>query len=152
MPLYSFTLKGQTSGNLASIEAARAAFRRWIQAHEEHNFEARMALYDPQFVLLNASAPRVVGIEAFRKVSAASFQANQGGSLEYKEEFAFGGADMAVLVGSFLIGSPEGATKRSIAGRVALVFCRNTQGEWRIVLDIDNNPPDVTPEQFGRGP
>ena len=58
---------------------------------------------------------------------------------------------MAVIIGAYYFLPPENtqATEQEHAtGRVTLVYRRNDSGKWKLLCDMDNMPPDVSPSMF----
>jgi len=132
-------------GNLGSIAAARATFLGWMKAFNDRDIDALMSYYDVNIVVRPATSSQVVGIEAVRAWLRSLLPSLTGTTMLYKEDFAFGGEDLAVLIGTFLFESSNGPGP---AGRVALTYRRDGRGEWKLVFDVDNNPPDASLELF----
>jgi len=133
------------SENIALI---RANLDTWMAAFNAKNLDGLFALYDAESVYANASAPMMVGIPAIREWYAAAFE-NVAGTLHFSEEKAFAGSDMGLLVGKYYFEPPAGEVAgENDTGRVALVYRKNEDGAWKLLFDMDNTPPDVTPADF----
>ena len=141
-------LADAASGNTESVIAARAALDQWVGAFNARDLDALMAQYDDEIVYLNAGAPAAVGSEAVRASFQGMFGAVEGFTLRYQELQAFGGADMAVLIGTYMLEPPAGVEVPAPTGRVSLVYRLTDDGTWKLIHDIDNNPPDATPAVF----
>jgi ketosteroid isomerase-like protein len=90
------------------------------------------------------------GVDEIRPWYEQAFKMMEG-TLLHQEEAAFVEGNMAVLLGAYYFSPPEGVTppeEAHLTGRVALVYRRNEAGEWKLLFDMDNTPPDVTPAQF----
>lgn len=90
------------------------------------------------------------GIKQIKPWYDQAFQKVQG-TLRYKEEAAFIDGNMALLLGAYYFEPPAGVTPPEdvhLTGRVLLAYRRNDAGEWKLLFDIDNTPPDVTPALF----
>lgn len=132
------------------IHKVRKSLERWLTAFNAKDSDALFALYDPESIYANAAAPLMRGIEEIRPWYEQAFKVIEG-TLHYKEEAAFIESGMAVLLGAYYFAPPDGVTPpedAQLTGRVLLAYRRNDAGEWKLLFDIDNTPPDVTPALF----
>ncbi|MEM9596297.1 MAG: nuclear transport factor 2 family protein [Acidobacteriota bacterium] len=132
------------------IEHVRKNLETWLAAFNARDIDTLFSLYDPESVYANAGAPMMRGVEAIKPWYEEAFK-NIEGTLLHKEEVAFIEGSMALLVGAYYFAPPDGVTPPSdalLTGRVALVYRRNDAGEWKLLFDMDNTPPDITPESF----
>lgn len=122
----------------------------WIRAFNDKDIDTLMSLYDPEHIYANAASPLMRGIEEAKPWFLDAFK-NVEGTLHHKEEAAFIENGMAILLGIYYFEPPEGVTPpedANLTGRVLLTYRRNADGEWKLLCDIDNTPPDVSPASF----
>lgn len=133
------------------IAKVRANLQAWLRAFNDRDIQSLLALYDEDSVYANAGAPLLRGVEQIRPWYEQAF-ATIGGTLRYKEENAIQDTRLAMLLGIYYFEPPQGqrpVADAPLAGRVALVYRRNVNGEWKLLFDMDNNPPDVSARDFG---
>lgn len=133
----------QNSQELAKIHQN---LNEWLEAFNAKDLDRLVALYDPESVYANAAAPLMRGIDQIMPWYAGAFDAIEG-TLLYKEEQAFVDQNLGIVIGAYYFKPPEGEAPE-MTGRVALLYRRNEKGEWKLLFDMDNTPPDVTPEIF----
>ena len=134
----------------SELDKVRENLESWLAAFNAKDSEALFALYDSESIYANAAAPLMRGIDEIRPWYEQAFKVIEG-TLHYKEEAAFVESAMAVLLGAYYFAPPEGVTPpedAQLTGRVLLAYRRNDAGEWKLLFDIDNTPPDVTPALF----
>ncbi len=122
----------------------REALQLWLDAFETKDLDALCSRYDPEAVYANDGAPLMMGVGEIRPWFEQAFKMFQG-DLLFKEEVLIAGSDMAVMSGKFCFRT-EGEDDET--GRVGLVFRKNEEGEWLLLFDMDNRPPDVLSEDF----
>lgn len=128
----------------------RQNLNAWLAAFNAKDADALFALYDPESIYANAAAPLMRGVEQIKPWYEHAFQAIAG-TLHHKEEAVFVEGNMALLLGAYYFEPPQGAEAPKdahLTGRVLLAYRRNDAGEWKLLFDIDNTPPDVTPATF----
>lgn len=128
----------------------RQNLNTWLAAFNAKDADALFALYDPESIYANAAAPLMRGVDQIKPWYEQAFQAIEG-TLHHKEEATFIEGNMALLLGAYYFAPPEIAEAPEgahLTGRVLLAYRRNDAGEWKLLLDIDNTPPDVTPATF----
>ena len=134
----------------SEIDKVRENLMTWLAAFNAKDSNALFALYDPQSIYANASAPLMRGVDEIKPWYEQAFKAIEG-TLHYREEAAFVEGSMALLLGAYYFAPPAGVTPPEdahLTGRVLLAYRRNDAGEWKLLFDIDNTPPDVTPALF----
>ncbi len=132
------------------IEKVRQNLSNWLAAFNAKDSEALFALYDPESIYANAGAPLMRGLDEIRPWYEQAFE-NFEGTLHHKEEAVFVEGNMALLLGAYYFAPPPGVTlpeDAHLTGRVLLAYRRNQVGQWKLLFDIDNTPPDVTPSLF----
>ncbi len=132
------------------ISKVRHNLQQWLTAFNGKDIETLFSLYDAQSVYANAGAPLMRGVEQIRPWYEQAFS-NISGTLLYREEAAVQDGNLALLLGAYYFQPPEGTTAppdAHLTGRVALVYRRNESGDWKLLFDMDNSPPDVTPATF----
>jgi len=132
------------------LRKVRKNLNTWLAAFNARDIETLFTLYDPDSIYANAGAPLMRGVDEIKPWYEQAFKMIEG-TLHHKEEAAFIGGDMAMLLGAYYFAPPEGVTPPAnahLTGRVSLVYRRNNAGDWKLLFDMDNTPPDITPETF----
>ncbi len=126
------------------IEEVRNALNRWLKAFNDNDIEALMAIYDPEIVYANSAKPIEIGIPAVKAGFINSFAIKP--KVFFKEEQAIAVDGLGYLAGQFRVAGthPEDGSNVGEVGRVVVIFRKNDAGEWKLVFDMDNRPPDVT--------
>jgi len=128
--------------DVALIEAAAD---EWIVAFRTGDIDALMSLYMPNAFVALHGQPALRGSDEIRAYFAPKMgTANVEFLLEYEQIEVHG--DVAHLVSKYwYTGTPkEGGDPYRDAGRSALIYKRDTDGRWKIYLDIDQATPDVS--------
>lgn len=132
------------------LDKVRHNLATWLAAFNAKDADALFALYDPESIYANAAAPLMRGVDQIKPWYEQAFQVMEG-TLLYKEESAFVEGNMAILLGAYYFEPPHGTEAPEgahLTGRVVLVYRRNAAGEWKLLFDMDNTPPDVTAATF----
>lgn len=132
-----------------SADSPRKALASWLSAFNARNAEALMALYDPEAVYANDNAPLMRGIDAIRPWFENTFASTTAKAL-FKEEALIHGTEISLIVGKFYLQASQQNPDEELGetGRVVTVFRRSHDGQWRLIFDMDNRPPDVQPSDF----
>ena len=132
------------------LDKVRENLSNWLTAFNAKDIDALCRLYDPESIYANADASLMQGVEQIKPWYERAFEAIEG-TLHHKEEAALIEGNMALLLGAYYFEPPAGVTPTEdahLTGRVLLAYRRNEAGEWKLLFDIDNTPPDVTPALF----
>ncbi len=132
------------------LNKVRQNLDSWLAAFNAKDSDTLFSLYDPESIYANASAPLMRGVEQIKPWYQEAFKA-VAGTLYHKEEAAFIEGNMALLLGAYYFAPPEGVSapdEAHVTGRVLLAYRRNSEGEWKLLFDIDNTPPDINPALF----
>jgi len=126
------------------ITEVRNALNEWLVAFNNNDIEALMAVYDPEIVYANSNKPIEIGIPVVKKGFVSSFAIQP--KVFFKEEQAIAVEGLGYIAGQFRISgvNPEDGSAIGESGRVVVVFKKNEDGDWKLVFDMDNRPPDVT--------
>lgn len=136
--------------NTAELDNVRDSLDAWLAAFNAKDVDKLIALYDPDCVYANAAAPLLRGADQIEPWFEQAFP-NIKGTLRYQEETAFVEGTMALLSGVYYFEPPAGVTPSeddNLTGRVLVAFRCNSAGEWKLIFDMDNMPPDVSPALF----
>ena len=128
----------------------RENLTKWLAAFNAKDIDVLMSLYDEDSLYANAEAPLLRGVQQIRPWYEQAFELITG-RLLYKEEAAMQSGSLAMLIGKYFFSPPAGSPvpdQAQLTGRVSLLYRRDKLGEWRLVFDMDNTPPDVTPADF----
>lgn len=120
-----------------------------LAAFNNKDLDKLSSLYDPESLYANATAPLAQGIEQIAPWYEQAF-AGVDGTLLFKEEALFQENTMALLVGKYFFRPPNDKepSDHGDTGRVALIYRRAADGRWLLLFDMDNTPPDVSPQDF----
>lgn len=132
------------------IAKVRKNLDTWLTAFNAKDIDTLFILYDPESVYANAGAPLMRGVDEIRPWYEQALS-QMVGTLLYKEEAAIQDGNLAMLLGAYYFEPPAGVTPPAdahLTGRVSLIYRRNDKGEWKLLFDMDNTPPDVSPESF----
>lgn len=127
------------------INKVRENLTTWLECFNSKDIDKLFTLYDPESVYANSNAPLMRGVDQIRPWYEKVIPQMQG-TLIFKEEVAFQKGEMALIVGKFYFKPPEG--DQGPTGRVALTYRKSDYGEWKLLFDMDNTPPDSTPADF----
>ena len=121
----------------------------WIERFKEGDIDGLMALYEPDAQVALHDQRKLTGTAQIREFFAPSLAARPEVSFQLHVEDIRIHGDLAMLVSRYWYTSTARRGERyQDAGRSALIYKRvpGKQGaeRWRILLDIDNNTPDVT--------
>ncbi len=126
------------------IEEIRGALNEWLKAFNSNNVESVINLYDPEIVFANQSNPIAIGIPSVKAGLVKSFAVKPQLSFEEEQIIAVNGLGYAAGKYKMTGTNPQDGSLIKGAGRVVAIFRKNTDGEWKLVFDMDNRPPDVT--------
>lgn len=126
------------------IQEVRNALDEWLDAFNNNDIEALMAVYDPEIMYANSAKPVEIGIPAVKEGFINSFSIKP--KVFFKEEQVIAVEGLGYVAGQFRIAgtSTEDSSEMSESGRVVVIFRKNDLGEWKLIFDMDNRPPDVT--------
>lgn len=127
----------------ATIEI-RQALNQWLNAFNDNNLDDLMAVYDPEINYANSSKPLEIGIPVVKEGFSRSFTIKP--KVTFKEEQLIASDSLGYIAGQFrIVGtSPEDGSTVGEAGRVVVIFRKNSKNEWKLLFDMDNRPPDIT--------
>ncbi|WP_299888001.1 DUF4440 domain-containing protein [uncultured Ruegeria sp.] len=124
----------------AEIEAV---INRWNGGLDGGDIEQMVSTCHPDTVTVNERQPVTVGTQAIRdkynpRIAAADI--TSGFDIETLAEFG----DTVVVVGRFCgtMKMRNTGDIRSPEGRLTLVYQRDDDGAWKMILDMDNNGPE----------
>ncbi|WP_298541583.1 DUF4440 domain-containing protein [uncultured Aquimarina sp.] len=126
------------------IQEVRNALDEWLNAFNNNDIEALMAVYDPEIMYANSDKPLEIGIPIVKEGFINSFAIKP--KVFFKEEQVIAVEGLGYVAGQFRIegNNPEDSSKIVESGRVVVIFRKNDAGEWKLIFDMDNRPPDVT--------
>ena len=121
----------------------------WIDRFKAGDIDGLMALYEPDAQVALHDQRKLTGTAQIRGFFAPSLAARPQVSFDLHVEDIRIHGDLAVLVSRYWYTSTARRGERyQDAGRSALIYKRvpgkSGHEQWRILLDIDNNTPDVT--------
>ncbi len=119
-----------------------AAIRTWNNGLDAGDIEAMVSVCHTDTVTVNENQPVTVGAQAIRdkyipRIEAAEI--TSGYDIEVLQFFG----DVAVVTGRFYGTMKMRSTGdvRNPKGRLVLVYQRDDEGAWKMILDMDNNGP-----------
>lgn len=121
----------------------REACQNWVTAFNNHDIDTLMSLYDPECNYCSNAGPRKHDLPTIRKGFTEHFMLKPKAFIN--EEQVIAGTDLGYWTGNFIMKAtnPEDQSKMEEKGRVVVVFRKSAAGEWKLVFDMDNRPPDV---------
>ena len=130
--------------NESLVLEIRNALNQWLEAFNSNDIKALMAVYDPEIVYANSNKPIEIGIPIVKKGFINSFAIKP--KVVFKEEQAIAVEGLGYIAGQFKITgkNPGDGSKIKEVGRVVVVFRQNKDGQWKLIFDMDNRPPDIT--------
>ena len=132
------------------IAEVRSNLAAWLEAFNEGALDKLFSLYDSKSLYANATAPLLRGIPEIRPWYEKALETFSG-TLMYQEEAAIQNGSLAMLLGAYYFRPSEDqklSGETEATGRVCLLYRKNENGQWKLLFDMDNTPPDITPEQF----
>lgn len=133
--------------HLKETKSAHENLKTWLAAFNAKDINKLISLYDSDSIYAGASAALSKGIEEIEQRYKKAFSTVKG-TLLFKEEAFFEENNMALLVGKYYFQPQVVSENAGNTGRVALVYRRSPEGRWLLLFDMDNQPPDVKPEDF----
>ncbi len=123
-------------------EEIEAAIKTWNDGLDSGDIEAMVSVCHADTVTVNEGQPVTVGTQAIRdkynpRIAAAEI--TSGYDIEVLQFFD----EVAIVSGRFYGTMKMHETGETLnpAGRLVLVYKRDDQGAWKMILDIDNNGP-----------
>ena len=125
---------------MSDIENVKATLADWMECLEKGDVEGLLATCDPSIIVANEGQETTVGIEAMRAKYTPRLAAYKMKSIYDLEHIAVYG-DLAVMIGPFtnLVTDKKTGMQNEAKGRLALNYRRHANGEWKLLLDMDNN-------------
>ena len=126
------------------VQEVRNALDEWFVAFNNNDVEALMEIYDSEIVYANSAKPIEIGIPVVKEGFINSFMIKP--KVFFKEEQAIAVDGLGYIAGQFRVTgtNPEDGSMLGESGRVVAIFRKNEKGEWKLIFDMDNRPPDVT--------
>ncbi|MEO1138140.1 MAG: DUF4440 domain-containing protein [Pseudomonadota bacterium] len=120
----------------------QAVIDTWNGGLDGGDIEQMVSTCHPDTVTVNERQPVTIGTKAIRDKYVPRIQAAEitsGFDIETLTEFG----DTVVVVGRFhgTMKMRDTGETRSPEGRLALVYQRDQNGAWKMILDMDNNGP-----------
>ncbi|HWD01315.1 MAG TPA: nuclear transport factor 2 family protein [Amycolatopsis sp.] len=133
----------------STADQVRNTLDRWLTAFNEKDADTLFSLYDPDTVYANAGAARMEGVDGLKPWYEEVLK-DSSLRVYFKEETLFDSEDLALIAGKFHFRnhSADGSFTPGPAGRVAVLFRRSPDGQWKLAYDMDNTPPDVSAADF----
>lgn len=118
----------------------RAAEDRWEELWAAKDAQALAALYTEDAMRLPPDATRIVGREAIAAMFEDEFAAGLE-NLQLEPTDIGHDGDLGWVVGNQSIDFPMGETMGTGTGNYVIVYRREADGVWRIVIDTWNDAP-----------
>ena len=136
-------------GDSVALEEVRDQLDKWMTAFNNKDANALFSLYHENHVYAPAESPMMSGVPTVRAWYEAAFPSFKG-TLLFKESGIFQDGNMALQFGHYYLLPSEGSPSDApdVTGGVALVWHKDDKGKWKLIYDIDNNPPGITPDMF----
>lgn len=131
----------------ADAASIRDAVSSWSAAAQARDADAFMAVYTPDAVLMLEAAPDLRGVEAIHEVVTGMMQdPNFDLSFTPDEIEVARSGDLAYETGSYRLtmSGPEGSPAQAM-GHYVVVWEKQADGTWKVVLDAPVTDPPQTP-------
>lgn len=149
-PRTSVCAPAASSARSADVATICAQAQRWIEVFEAGDIDGLMRLYMPDAEVALHGQPKLVGVAAIRAFFAPVLAARPKVTFRLDVEQVRVDGDSAWLMSRYwYVSEPrDGGAAYTDAGRSLLVYRRDRgasrQGEWKILVDIDQGTPDVS--------
>ncbi|MBP6513613.1 MAG: SgcJ/EcaC family oxidoreductase [Steroidobacteraceae bacterium] len=128
-----------------AIAGIRASGAAWTAAFKSGDIDALMQLYMPDAVVALHDQPKLKGLDAIRAYFAPRIgKGKVSFEIELEELEVHGNIAHMVSKYWFTLEPADGGPIYREPGRSALLYERDTDGRWKIRLDIDQSTPDVS--------
>lgn len=119
----------------------------WKRLIEAGNIEQMRDMYEPDAVLMSNGAPPQIGVDAILNFLKRNKLAGNKVTIDFANEDLTLEGERAYLTAKYwmTITLARGSTI-NVMGRSFLVFKKGLDGKWRLWKDIDNQAPDIRPE------
>ena len=127
---------------MSEREEIETAISTWNNGLDAGDIEAMISVCHANTVTVNENQPVTVGTQAIRDKYNPRIAAAEITSGYDIQELQFFG-DVAVVSGRFFgtMKMRDTGDIRKPEGRLVLVYQRDKNGEWKMILDMDNNGP-----------
>lgn len=125
---------------MSDIENVKTALNDWLEGLDSGDLERMTKTCHPDVVVCNEHQPTTIGIQAVRdkygpRIDASTFVS--GFDINHIKVYG----DLAMVIGHFTVEVTNKNTgqKGGGEGRLALIYRRESDGSWKLLLDMDNN-------------
>ena len=126
----------------------RAAMQAWLAAYNAGDIEALIALYDEDIFYANNGSTAIRDITGIQKGFGPALTSHNT-NVDFREEQLIVGGEHGYIIGLYQITGTEPENKNlEVYGRVMLVFRKDDEGAWKLIVDFDNTTPDATASVF----
>ena len=130
--------------NIHDYESERVeieqALEQWMMSLDRGDVEGLVTCCDPEIIIANERQPTKFGLQAIRDKYEPRLEKFSTKSTIEIEKLLFHN-DIAIVITQWTVKSTDkqsGQTNES-GGRLLLNYRRNQHGEWKILVDMDNN-------------
>lgn len=147
---FEFSFLERDAMSSASVAAVRTVLNQWMAAFNAHDIDALMALYDDEATYVPHASSRKGDLSSIRDSFVSDFAILPRAS--FREEVVMAEASLGYATGYFSMQGkhPENQSEIRDVGRVVVIFRKSKAGEWKLVFDMDNRPPDVAQLDFSQ--
>ncbi|MEO0574022.1 MAG: DUF4440 domain-containing protein [Pseudomonadota bacterium] len=117
----------------------------WAEYYKSGDLDGLMTLYVDDAVVALHGQPKLVGVKAIREYFAPGIGKTDA-TFELEYELVEMHKDIAYAMAKYWLVSRAPGTDRIVykdAGRSLLIYKKDTDGRWKIAVDIDQATPDV---------
>lgn len=125
---------------MSDIDKLKAALDEWNMALDSGDIDRLVATCDPDVIVCNENTPTTFGAQSIHDKYAPRLQMfNFNSQVDIKDIKIFG--DFAVLVTHFNVKTTHKETGElgGGQGRLIIGYKKDQQGDWKMILDVDNN-------------
>lgn len=116
------------------------ALKQWMIALDSGDLDGLVACCDPEIIIANDGKATGFGLEAIRdKYGPRIEQFSTQSITNLQHLMIHNDIAIAVTQWSSTITDKKSHQTRNAGGRLLLNYRRNQAGEWKVLLDVDNN-------------
>ena len=125
---------------MSDLDEVLAVVERWMSCMDAGDLDGMLACCDPEVVIANERQPTTVGVDPVR-TKYADRLAKSDTKSTFDAEHSAVYDNFAIVIGHFQVDATDkmSGDARVAAGRLTMAFRKDRAGDWKLILDVDNN-------------